>query len=258
MKKKILSLIGIATLLAAGWYFFPWQKDKFFYAALGDSGTTAFNADEGWNNKEYSWATGDKVKSHAVRLRAIFDDVKVINMAIPGVDSSDLPRQAEQAASVPLDYVTILIGANDFCEKTLNQEAFAANIKKSIALIKENSPGAKILLSSLPNIPRVRQVAETMTCKGIWPEAMKHCDVSDTAWFMENWDKMNKQLEKIAAETDGVKYSPALATREITAEGISSVDCFHPSVVGQEAIAEMTWRDGFYSNSFESSRRAQK
>lgn len=258
MKKKIFSMIGIATLIGAGWYFFPWQKDKFFYAALGDSGTTAFNADEGWNNKEYSWATGTKIKSHAERLRKMFDDVKVINMAIPGVDSFDLPRQAEQASRVPLDYVTILIGANDFCEKTLNQEAFAVNIEKSIAIIKGKSPGAKILLSSLPNIPKVRAVAETMECKGIWPEAMKHCDVSDTAWFIENWGKMNKKLEQIAMKTDGVKYSPALANREITAEGISTVDCFHPSVAGQEAIAEMTWNDGFYSSSLESSRRAQK
>lgn len=249
MKKfeKLFWVSGFFTLVGAMWFTFPWEAGTFYYAALGDSGTTAFNADQEWNNKDYSWATGTKVNSHYMRLQKKYDKVKVINMAIPGADSTDLFRQADQASIVKLDYVTILIGANDFCNDIAEPEGYGKNVLKAIERIRKTSPRAKILLSSLPNIPKVRKVAETMSCKFIWREAMKHCDVSDTNKFMRNWVGMNMELSQIAMLDDGIRYSPSLSQREITAEGISNVDCFHPNAVGQEAIAEMTWKDGFYN-----------
>lgn len=245
---KALWVVGFFSLVGAGWYAFPWEEDTFYYAALGDSGTTAFNAEQDWNNKDYSWATGTKVNSHYMRLKKHHPKIKVINMAIPGVKSDDLVRQAEQASIVKLDYVTILIGANDFCGGKADPEQYGDNIMKAIRVIQKKSPNAKILLSSLPNIPKVRAIAETMTCGLIWREAMKHCDVSDTNKFLNAWVGMNFELAKISMTSGNVRYSSSLSSREITKEGISNVDCFHPNNVGQEAIADMTWNDGFFKD----------
>lgn len=246
--KKILAFIGTITVAGAMWYSFTVKADEFYFAALGDSGTTAFNAQKSWNNIENSWATGTKIKSHFVMLKEKLTGkrIRVINMAVPGVAVDDIIRQAEQASSIPLDYVTILIGANDFCGGNADPDSYGAKVLVAVNKIKEVSPKAKILLSSIPDMIQVRKVAATMQCNFLWKRAMQHCDVSDESKFYASWNAMNAKLKEIAATNENVKYSEALSKAIIDRDALSNIDCFHPSLAAQGKIAAMTWDEGFF------------
>jgi len=248
--KRILAFIGTMTLAGAMWYSYTARANDFFYAALGDSGTTAFNSQKSWNNTENSWASGTKVESHFMRLKKFFPrkNIRVINMAVPGVKVADLERQAEQASSIPLDYATILIGANDFCGGEVDALAYGQLVINAINKMKEVSPKVKVLISSLPDMVQVRHVADTMSCDWLWKKAMQHCDVSDEAKFYENWNAMNTKLKDIAATMENVKYSEALSKAIVDKDSLSSIDCFHPSLAAQGKIAAMTWDEGFFKD----------
>jgi lysophospholipase L1-like esterase len=88
-------------------------------AALGDSITRAFAAcDSGGDCPDVSWATGSdgEVRSHAQRLDDLAGRTPTVhNVAVSGSRVSDLESQARRAVDAKVDYVTVLIGANDAC-----------------------------------------------------------------------------------------------------------------------------------------------
>ena len=84
-------------------------------AALGDSITRAFHTSCGLLNDcpDESWSTGGSVDSHVARLSAIGGSpVRGDNLAVTGARAADLASQASGIAA-DVDYVTILVGAND-------------------------------------------------------------------------------------------------------------------------------------------------
>lgn len=248
--KKILSVVGVFTIISAGWFSWPVQgnNDHLTYAVLGDSVSTGFNSEKKWNNLENSWASGTAIDSHFSRLHKKFPNKKisVINLAIPGVDTSDIERQAKVAARIHLDYVTILIGSNDLCRGFHDVDIYEQRIRSAIKIITNRSPKVKILISSIPNIPEVRHVAKDLSCDRTWSKVMMMCDVSDEDKFYDVWWRMNTILDIISRSNDNVIFSDSLMMREIKKDSISKIDCFHPNLKAQKEIAEMTWNDGWF------------
>jgi len=246
--KKLLSIFGVCSVVAASWWGFTVKSSDFMMAAIGDSMSTAFNADKDWNNLDLSWSAGENIESHYTRLVAKFPDrnIRVINLAVPGVDSSDIERQARDASRVELDYATILIGSNDLCRGLESIDTFRDRMISAIGILIKKSPGIKILLSSTPNIVQAREVASSLTSKRVWSKVMERCDVSDTDRFYEGWWKLNAVLDVIAQNNEQVKYSDGVMLRDIEVDSISEIDCFHANIHGQEAIAEITWAQGWF------------
>jgi lysophospholipase L1-like esterase len=89
-------------------------------AALGDSITRGFNAcGFFYDCTARSWSTGTdtKVDSHYLRLLALQPKISGNNYndARSGAKMADLNGQALAAVSQHVQYVTILMGANDAC-----------------------------------------------------------------------------------------------------------------------------------------------
>lgn len=248
MKKRILGFFGACSVIAASWWGFTVSDDDFMMAVLGDSASTAFNSERKWNNLNNSWAGGRSVNSHYNRLVKLMPDknVRVINLAVPGVDSHDVVRQAKTAASVELDYVTILIGSNDLCRGLDGIEGFRYRMYKAIKTLVDSSPDVKILLSSTPNIVQARHVAEDLVCDMVWTRVMEMCDVSSEDVFYESWWALNAVLDVIGQNNDNVIFSDAVMLQQIEPDSISLIDCFHASKQGQEMISELTWAQGWY------------
>src|SRR5918995_5927998 len=91
-------------------------------AALGDSITQALAACENVANcSQASWSTGTApdLGSHYQRIAEARGRVpEVHNLAVNGATVSDLDVQARKAVAAKVQYVTVLIGANDACAPT--------------------------------------------------------------------------------------------------------------------------------------------
>src|SRR6185436_7699006 len=92
--------------------------------ALGDSLTSGYGSCLAPTScPRNSWSTGDgsQVRSHYRRILSENPAIRghARNLARAGVSVSSLPGQAEAAAGQRVDYVTILIGANDACSGSM-------------------------------------------------------------------------------------------------------------------------------------------
>ena len=133
-------------------------------AALGDSITRAFNSDgpgcptgPSLDCPKNSWSTGANpaVRSQLQRLEAMRPGSEVVafNFAVSGARASGLLAQAQNAAAVDPDYVTIQIGANDACASTPTPLAtFSSQVRAALAALVAANPKVYVQLSSIPDI----------------------------------------------------------------------------------------------------------
>lgn len=223
--------------------------------AVGDSITAAFNSGGAFAQRQNSWSTGHEIDSHFSFLSERFDFVKAKNFAISGSRSGGLLRQVNRVIRRldHVDYVTLLIGANDVCAFGVNVqtplEKFRTRIGAALFRLVRAYPDVKILVPSLPNIERLYEIGEKYGCQPLW-ERKRICrkflnsNVSDKdrEKFMTRWDRTNQILKEEAEKfPENAFFSPAMASFDFEMKHVSKRDCFHPSVAGQEEIALNTW-----------------
>jgi lysophospholipase L1-like esterase len=176
-------------------------------AALGDSITRAFAAcDGGGDCPDASWATGrdGEVRSHAQRLDDLAGRTPTVhNVAVSGSRVSDLESQARRAVDAKVDYVTVLIGANDACAPSESAmtpvSAFATAFDRAMATLAAGLPDARVLVVSIPDLSRLWEVGK------------------DDASVRETWERFGICQSMLAdptatdpaAEADGPGYASA-------------------------------------------------
>ena len=65
--------------------------------------------------------------------------------------------------------------------------------------------------------------------------------------FKYRLDDLNNSLSKISANYPlHVRFDNSLAKYKFTKEDVSSQDCFHPSLRGQNLISQLTWDKGWF------------
>ena len=244
-------------------------------AAFGDSMTRAFNAngpiDHPWN----SWSTGNsdeaglfrrgQVKSHAEFLgEASGRDVIVHNAARTGATTTDLDRQIESVAKVKITYATMLIGANDLCvapeqtslESTFTPDSYQARVEAALTKLISRNPRIKIRVVGIPDMPRLQRLGHDTSCQKRW-DAFGFCKnllradatQEQLELFTAQWRTANEQLAAIAARhPEHVLFNGSASEYPFEREHISSVDCFHPNIIGQNLISEQTWVNGWWEN----------
>lgn len=264
MNWKLLFCSAISTQFFA--QIVQADEPPYIMGAIGDSISAGFNAATFGDNREYSWTTGlnsnDQVLSHAKRIQRQLNgtrSIAVYNEAFVGADSTQLARQARRLLRVKPDYVTIAIGANDVCswfddyEQKMAQ--YTKTMKETIASIVLINPAVKIVLVPVPSLREMYESgARQPSCRAKW-DVIKICKPllaaertnEEREGVYERQRELNLVIEGIAAEfPQNVRYAKAITESPIETSMISSLDCFHPNIKGQNILSELTFDPNWF------------
>jgi lysophospholipase L1-like esterase len=230
--------------------------------ALGDSITAGFGsclAPTACHRN--SWATGEgtQVDSHYRRIIAHNPALRghATNLAKPSATVSALPAQAAAAVAVPVDYVTILGGANDACHGSMTApETFRGHVNEALSTIRHGMPNASILLVSIPNVYRVWEVGhDNRFAVAAWrsgacpnlldnPTSTAPADAARRQAFADRIAAYNSQLAAACGAAGRCRFVDVSGYAfEFTM--LSAIDFFHPNASGQEALADLTYPAAF-------------
>ncbi len=235
-------------------------------AAIGDSITQGVGGDPtGYAvAPEYSWATGgaEGMASHYARIRSLNARIESArhNLAIGGAGISSGPRQARRAVALGADYVTFLLGGNDLCTwskmSITSVSSFERHFCRAIEILTEGLPRAHIYVSSIPNVHRLWEILhQDPAAQTVWrysrgcrsllgPRATQ----ADRRAVLERNLALNAVLEKVTAEQERVRFDDHALFEHAYTPAYVSLDYFHPSHVGQQELAQISWNRSFWSH----------
>jgi lysophospholipase L1-like esterase len=238
-------------------------------ASTGDSITRAFNLCffPFFDCPANSWSTGTSstVNSHYRRILAANPAIsgRNFNDAASGAEMSDLNAQVQRAVSQRVEYVTILMGANDVCassEAGMTPVAeFRAQFEQAMATLSSGLPNARVYVVSIPRVYHLWEVLHhNLAAQFVWTVAgicqsmlanpWSHSDSNTQrrARVDQRNREYNTQLADVCAQHvhclfDGnVVFNYPFQPSHVTTR-----DYFHPSVSGQAVLASITWSAGF-------------
>lgn len=231
-------------------------------AALGDSISLGLMSCSALSCPSNSWSTGTtaSVQSHATRLKAsIAPSLVTYNNAVSGVTSGALLGQAQKAVTQGAQYVTIEIGANDACAKTVGAmtptATFKANVQSALGALASGAAQPEIFIASIPNLQRMYDLNKSSSSARIsWgllrvcqsmlanPTSTKAADVQRRAAVQQRVNEYNAALAEACAAAAKCRYDGgAVANYQFAKSDISTRDYFHPSLGGQAILANITW-----------------
>jgi lysophospholipase L1-like esterase len=248
------------------------QKPPSSMAALGDSITRAFNACGLYIEcTSQSWSTGSStsVVSHYRRILTINPAIagRAYNDARSGAQADDLAHQATVAVGQQVEYVTILMGANDACtssESTMTPtETFRAEVDAALGTLRRGLPHAMVFVASIPDVYRLWQIGRTNAwIRYVWSQLGVCQSMLANAGSTAAADEARRQrvrqrvVDYNAHLADAcARYGPrcdfddnAVFRVPFTLAEVSPWDYFHPDIDGQRILAETTYRAGFAWN----------
>lgn len=232
-------------------------------ASLGDSITQAtMTCSALLSCPTNSWSTGSNtaVGSHFTRLRAsVSPALTAVNYSATSAASSALPGQAQRAVSAGAQYVTIGIGANDACTRTVGAmtptATFRANVTAAASALAASPSAPEIFVISIPNLTRMYELNRSSTSARIaWgllrvcqsmlanPTSSNPADVQRRAAVQQRVNEYNQVLAEVCASTAKCRYDGgAVAAYQFSKSDISTRDYFHPSLTGQATLAAISW-----------------
>lgn len=238
-------------------------------ASTGDSITLAYNtgplpfSDAAGN----SWSTGARtsVQSHYSRILVAEPDIlgKNYNDAVTGAKIAGLEAQIQQLNDQDVAYVTILVGANDLCTRTVaamtSVADFRSQLERAMAALSAGSPRTRIYVVSIPDVYRLwtilkddflaRLVWRTLdVCRSLLesPRSTHPSDVTRRTTVRQRNIDFNVQLEEVCAMYIHCRFDQnAVFNDPFQPEDVSTRDYFHPSLQGQGRLAGVTWSATF-------------
>ncbi|GAA4599278.1 lysophospholipase L1-like esterase [Actinoplanes octamycinicus] len=238
-------------------------------AALGDSITAGVGSCLAYLAcAKNSWAVGDGngIKSHYKGILAKNAKIEghVHNFAEPGAEADALAGQAARAVAAKVQYVTVLIGANDACAGRVGDmtpvATFRDQVDRGLAKLKKGLPKARVLVASVPDLYRLWQVGRDEDAAvrvwrsgGICPSML--ADPTSTASadnrrrraVRDRIDAYDEQL-RAACEAYGSRCrwdDGRVHDLRFTIDLVSPLDYFHPSLEGQNELAAVTFPERF-------------
>jgi len=235
-------------------------------AAAGDSITQAFDVD--WccalqDNPQYSWSTGDDgaVVSHYLRIAAGNLGIvgNAFNFSVSGARMAGLDDQGKQAAAQNVEYLTILMGANDLCTSTIAgmtpTAVFTAQFRQALKDFATLDPTARIFVSSIPDIYQLWKILhDDPFVQFVW-------DLFGICQSMLSGSNSEADRQKVVAQEAADNAALATVCAEFTqcrwdsyrtfnykfaVTDVSTVDYFHPSLDGQNNLAAVTWLASYW------------
>ena len=268
--RRVLAAIAASALLLTGTlgaasaaHAAPPPTQIVRMAALGDSiSQAAMTCSSLTSCPANSWSTGSttSVNSHFLRLRAAgATGLVTSNQAVSGASSVALPGQAQAAASLAPQYVTIEIGANDACTRTVAAmtptETFKTNVQTALSTLAASGGSPEIFVASIPSLQRLYDINKSSisarltwallgTCQSMLanPSSTKAADVQRRADVQKRVDEFNQALWDACAATAKCRFDGfAVANYAFVKSDVSTRDYFHPSLSGQATLAALTW-----------------
>lgn len=239
----IFVLCGL--VMSPGYAFGDEEREHLKMASLGDSVTQAVNATSLGSHPSLSWSTGTDIQSHLKKLEEEGYQVEAVNAAVRGASSLSLLYQIHGLPYVP-DYVTIMVGANEVCGEGVVDTV--GNIRAGVETLKETNPEVQIVLVPIPKLLSLYEAGiNSKSCRFRWwlfnicPTFLgSHLTDEMRVANQAKVDAINDALVEVAADL-GAKYNRNLGDVNIGPEDISDVDCFHPSITGQQLISDLTY-----------------
>lgn len=258
---RFLSLLLLVVLVLISAAPTPSTRYPRSMAALGDSITQALSACCGTgNHAAHSWSSGDGandgVNSHYERLLRVQPGIsgKNYNNSRSGAKVDDLPAQAAVAASQKAAYVTVLMGANDLCTSSANtmtsETDFAAALNQALAVLDQMRPRPEVFVASIPNLYQLWTVLHTNpTAQSVWSRG----GICQSMLAATNTEEMRQLVVQREAAFNAILAAAcesytncrtdggAVHTYKFSRGEVSVLDYFHPSLMGQAQLAEITW-----------------
>jgi lysophospholipase L1-like esterase len=235
-------------------------------ASTGDSITRAF--DVGWccilrDNPQYSWSTGDNTSVLSQYQRVLAANPAIsgheFNDAHTGAVMADLDGQVKTAAGQGVQYLTILMGANDVCTKTIASmtptATYKAEFTTALTDFTTQDPTALVFLASIPNVFQLWALLHTN------PKAEKRWSFFGICQSMLNPNNTDAQRAQVLAQVQADNAALKAVCAQFTAchfdgnavfnfklktADVSTVDFFHPSFTGQNQLAAVTWGASYW------------
>jgi lysophospholipase L1-like esterase len=237
-------------------------------ASTGDSITRAFNAgvfpwtDAPWN----SWSTGESgyVWSHYRRILAVNPRIflRNFNDARSGARMADLERQVGLVNAQRVEYVTVLMGANDACASSeaamTPVAAFRTQFETAMRALSAGSPDARVYVVSIPDVYRLWLILhENREARWKWrltgfcrsmlanPGSTAPADEARRQRVRQRVVAYNDALADVCAQYVLCSFDGnAVFEYPFQPRHVSTRDYFHPSREGQRALARVTWAAG--------------
>ena len=196
--------------------------------AMGDSITNANtpNAEMMGDNKSYSFSTGTQISSLYLYLNSI-RSVTPVNIAISGSTSTSMiSNQLPNVSSYNPDFVTVLIGGNDllqYYENPITAEQLEANLETIAEGIKKD--GRRIFFATIPDYNTMRSAEFCSELRMPGEEVFLPIILSS----------YNQKIAQVASNHN---FTLVDLYPYLDQDDISSVDCIHPNLSGQQKIAD--------------------
>jgi len=234
-------------------------------AALGDSITRGFDTCSFpyVDCPANSWSTGTNAAVQSQYLRILAQNPSIsghaYNDAKTGATMSDLAGQAATAVSQHVDYVTILMGANDVCTSSVSTMTPVATVGTQLAAalttLTSGLPNARIFVASIPNVYNLWSILHTnLAADTVWgfakicqsllakPLSTASADQQRRQAVYQRTVDDNAAIQSVCAQYPQCRYDGG-ATFGIafTPSDVTTRDYFHPTVSGQAKEAAVTW-----------------
>ena len=230
---------------------------------IGDSITLGVNAcaEEG-PCESVSWATGDDpiVASVRDRARAQNPAAEVGALARSGAQMATAAAAVEHVTAEEPQLAILLLGANDACARSLEEmttpEDFQSALTAVLTALAASPQAPAILVMSVPDLEGVWQTLHddpaavaswnaNPACRSLFAGADSLSTEAEAARraVAERVDAYNVVITETCAVTERCSTDGgALHAHIFTADEMSPIDHFHPSIDGQEAIAGIVWQ----------------
>ena len=238
-------------------------------AAAGDSITRAYDATFFGcflaDCPANSWATGTNstVRSELTRLRAAQPGVSVsaTNVAKTGAKMGDLSRQLGLLVNSNVQYVTVLLGANDVCTSSLATmtapDTFQAQFDVALDAFFDAPAHANsfVFVSSIPNVRQLYDLFKNnSSARSTWRsfgicQSMLSSSIDDNtrAQVQAVEVEYNRRLATVCAAYDRCRWDGGATYNTVfAASDVSTIDYFHPSIAGQAKLAKVTWGASYW------------
>jgi lysophospholipase L1-like esterase len=175
---------------------------------------------------------------------------------------AELEGQMQVVNTQNVDYVTVLMGANDACassEAAMTPVAeFRAQFTSAMNAVATGSPAAVVYVVSIPDIYRLWQVLhDNPTARVVWrltgfcksmlarPGSTAPEDEARRQRVRQRVVDYNTVLAEVCALFVQCRFDGnAVFDYPFQPRHVSTRDYFHPSLEGQRVLAEVTWNAG--------------
>lgn len=233
-------------------------------ASTGDSITRAFNTGFPFTDVvANSWSTGTNASVNSIYNRILANNPTIqgknYNDARTGAKVADLPGQVATVNNQHVEYVTILIGANDVCtssESTMTSvQTFHDTLAQAMSSLATGSPSARVYVVSIPDVYNLWVLFHNnAAARGAWssiglcqsmlanPTSTKKADVNRRARVRQRNIDFNTALAEVCSQYPQCRFDGnAVFNNPVAANDVSTIDYFHPSITGQTKLASVAW-----------------